>query len=326
MNTALHAATVEVLAGPAADSDFAFNQMLNKFLGTMSWAIYAMAAAGIIGGTLMVAVGSLGGHHRCREMGLSMTIGSVVIASATAAARAVTGGDAAETSDTPTPAPTPGVPSEPFNWAPVLIGLCVLIGVIAAAVLVVIAVGKQRQHAEAAQARRRKLAEATKIRDDVRAQWDSFLLDPADTLWKRPLLDDLHEPKTIAFLDAWRATTEAFLDLRPRQDVSVAAALAAATEARTAWEIASRHAERIGLGDLSTADRAKLETARKMLDRALDPAVGNAERESCVARIAVTLASITPRTEAEVTAVVRAKVTKVLALDTTHRRAIESRG
>lgn len=335
MNPALHAATstMEFLAATPTDNIVPAAKF-QEILGVFRWGAFALAALGLIIGGAMAALGHFTGDEHRRSQGIMITVGAVVASIAATLITAVAGTGTSKPSDSsasPTAAPTPPTssttpapvePSEPFNWTPVLVGLGIVVGLIAAAALVWFAVSKQRLHADAAAARRRKLDEANKIRDGIDIEYTAFLLDPADTLWKRPLLDDLHEPLTVAFLDAWRATTEAFLDLRPRQDESVAAALAAATEARTAWEIASRHAERIGLGDLSSADRAKLETARKMLDRALDPSVGQAERENCVARIASTLASITPRTEAEVTSVVRAKVTKALAIDTTARRAI----
>lgn len=335
MNPTLHAASsaVEILASTPTDPIVPTEPFM-RMLSWIRWLVSFVAVLGLIAGGGMILLGYYADNPHRRAQGMMLTFGSVVTLSAMALLGALTGGggtaEPSGTSSAPSstapptssPAPAPAPPSEPFNWTPVLIGLGIVVGLIAAAALVWFAVSKRRLHAEASVARRRKLDEATKIRDGIDVEYTAFLLDPADTLWKRPLLDDLHEPLTVAFLDAWRATKEAFLDLRPRQDESVAAALAAATEARTAWEIASRHAERIGLGDLSTADRGKLETARKMLDRALDPSVGQAERENCVARIASTLASITPRTEAEVTSVVRAKVTKALAIDTAARRAI----
>lgn len=325
--------------------------------GWMTWVMYLVAVGGLVIGGFMLAMGMLTQDYRRRSMGGMMVLGSLLMAGMTAGIEAIVGPEKKPATDA-APSSPPAAPPSPKVTEHCVVGdsycastpssvppsttaapdggaaisggtVALIVGILAALVVLGIAiwflVGKLRERAEAKHARARKIDEANRIWDGVRAEYDAFLVDPADVLWKRPLLYDVKEPLTIAFMEAREATADAFLDLRPGKDESVDAVLAAAKNARSTFDAAERHARAVGLGDLTPADRDKLATARKMLDRAMDPAVGFSERENCITRISETLASITTRSEHEVADTVRSKINRVLALSTAERLAITER-
>lgn len=179
-------------------------------------------------------------------------------------------------------------PEEPVPWREIALG-----GAAGAAMLGLLAWAWTLRRRAAV--RRELLAEADEIRDTVETEYLTYLATATDRLFKRPLLDQLTEPLTVAFIDA----REKMNDLHEQLDRSNAAAVGgyvdAVQDCHHAWTAAAEHADEIGLGTMEPGVAEKLQKAQNLLEVALDQSVTSAERSNAIDKTATILAAITGR-------------------------------
>lgn len=143
----------------------------------------------------------------------------------------------------------------------------------------------RNQAAAAEQANRTEVAALMAAHDSVNHKWLDYELD-VGKLIDFPLMTDVREPLTVAFL---RAKKEADA-LRPAapEDITTAARLAeyrAAVHAfELAFDVAEREGKRIKDSNFTVAERQRLATARKLLRIAEDSAATPAERQTAYKR------------------------------------------
>lgn len=141
---------------------------------------------------------------------------------------------------------------------------------------------------------------ANAIRNDLRAAQAEYEFDLAEKLFCRPLLSDVNEPTTAAWLEALENMDLLMPDEPPSTAGAARTCLQAAEHAHAAWKAADKRARGIGLGQLSDADARRLGHAQKLLTAALDRGTADAERRVQVAKIVEILTVITGRSAAAV--------------------------
>lgn len=143
----------------------------------------------------------------------------------------------------------------------------------------------KNQQAIAEQASQSEVAALMAAHDAVNRKWLDYELD-VGKLIDFPLMTDVREPLTVAFL---RAKKEAD-GVRPSAaaDITTAARLAeyraAVHSYEIAFDIAEREARRIKDGNFTGPERQRLATARKLLRIAEDVAATPAERQTAYKR------------------------------------------
>lgn len=143
----------------------------------------------------------------------------------------------------------------------------------------------RNQTAAAEQASQSEVAALIAAHDAVNRKWLDYELD-VGKLIDFPLMTDVREPLTVAFL---RAKKEADA-LRPAApgDITTAARLADYRAAvhgfELAFDVAEREGKRIKDGNFTVAERQRLATARKLLRIAEDSAATPAERQTAYRR------------------------------------------
>ncbi|MDI3211093.1 hypothetical protein [Arthrobacter sp. AL12] len=145
---------------------------------------------------------------------------------------------------------------------------------------------KLRNHAtELEEAGRSQVRQLMDGHDAVNGRWLDYELD-VGKLIDFPVMTDLREPLTVAFLRAKRTADS----LRPGapEDVTTAARLGEYREAvhsfELAFDIAEREARRIKDSKFTGPERDRLATARKLLRIASDGAATPAERQTAYKR------------------------------------------
>jgi hypothetical protein len=143
-----------------------------------------------------------------------------------------------------------------------------------------------RNHAAAAeQASQAEVQSLLAAHDDANRRWLAYELD-VGKLIDFPIMTDVREPLTVAFLRAKREAD----GLRPATpgDLTSAARLmeyrAAVRSFEVAFDVAEREARRIKDSNFTGPERARLETARKLLRIASDAAATPAERQTAYKR------------------------------------------
>jgi hypothetical protein len=143
----------------------------------------------------------------------------------------------------------------------------------------------KNQAVQAEQASQAQVAALMAAHDAVNRRWLDYELD-VGKLIDFPVMTDVREPLTVAFLRAKKAAD----GLRPAApaDIATAAGLA---EYRTAvhgfelaFDVAEREAMRIKDHNFTELERQRLATARKLLNIASDNAATPAERQTAYKR------------------------------------------
>jgi hypothetical protein len=143
----------------------------------------------------------------------------------------------------------------------------------------------RNQAVQAEQASQAEVAALMAAHDAVNRRWLDYELD-VGKLIDFPVMTDVREPLTVAFLRAKRAAD----GLRPAApgDISTAARLAEYRSAvhgfELAFDVAEREAKRIKDHNFSVLERQRLATARKLLNIASDNAATPAERQTAYKR------------------------------------------
>ncbi|MCU1540415.1 MAG: hypothetical protein JWM01_1362 [Arthrobacter sp.] len=139
--------------------------------------------------------------------------------------------------------------------------------------------------AEAEQASQAEVQSLLAAHDAVNRRWLAYELD-VGKLIDFPVMTDVREPLTVAFLRAKREAD----GLRPATPGELASAArlmdyrAAVRSFEVAFDVAEREARRIKDSNFTGPERARLETARKLLRIASDAAATPAERQTAYKR------------------------------------------
>ncbi|MBE4717324.1 hypothetical protein [Pseudarthrobacter sp. AB1] len=143
----------------------------------------------------------------------------------------------------------------------------------------------KNQAVQAEQASQAQVAALMAAHDAVNRRWLDYELD-VGKLIDFPVMTDVREPLTVAFLRAKKAA-DGLRPARP-EEITTAARLA---EYRTAvhgfelaFDVAEREAKRIKDSNFTGPERQRLATARKLLNLALDNAATPAERQTAYRR------------------------------------------
>lgn len=129
-----------------------------------------------------------------------------------------------------------------------------------------------------------EVEELMKTHDAVNQRWLDYELDVAKLI-DFPLMTDVREPLTVAFLRAKRDADA----LRPTTPDALSAARCAEYRAAVnnydvAFTVAESEARRIKAGSFSERERQRLTTARKLISIAVDNAASPAERQTAYRR------------------------------------------
>ena len=123
-----------------------------------------------------------------------------------------------------------------------------------------------------------------RMHDEVDRRWLAYELDAAKLI-DYPMMTDVREPLTVAFLRAKREADS----LRPEDSASMtpedlAAYRSAVTSYDVAFQIAETEARRVRASGFTTEERQRLETARRLVTVAIDDAATAAERQTAYRR------------------------------------------
>ncbi|WP_434993932.1 hypothetical protein [Arthrobacter sp. Ld5] len=131
---------------------------------------------------------------------------------------------------------------------------------------------------------RTPLEHVQRMHDEVDRKWLTYELDAAKLI-DYPMMTDVREPLTVAFLRAKREADA----LRPEPSAPVArddlaAYRSAVTSYDVAFQIAETEARRVRASGFTTEERQRLETARRLVTVAIDDAATAAERQTAYRR------------------------------------------
>lgn len=252
----------------------------------------------VIGGGYTAWKRSAGYDERGGPNGAMMLFGGLAVAVSSVVVRFVLIGSgttdpAADETTTPEPTPVPEPPAEaaspasPFDWTPVIY-LGVAVAALAVVALTAYVVVRTRHRildrAAAAATLTADFAAARAVYDDVASRYAEYLADPY-AIFIRPLLDDLGDPRTAAFIDAFAEAGALNTETCPDSKNRVQAFADAARTALAAWKDADGHARAIGLGVRTDADKRTVRRIRSALDLALDDSAAAGEREAAMATV-----------------------------------------
>ncbi|MFC8181608.1 hypothetical protein ACFULT_22245 [Rhodococcus sp. NPDC057297] len=202
--------------------------------------------------------------------------------------------EATETA-TPTPAPTttpvavtrPAAPSEPTDWTP-LIWIGGVLGALVIAALAAYLIVRTRHRILDRRTAHTVLvddfAAAKAVYAQVADAYAAYLADPY-AIFTRPLLDDLDQPRTAAFIDAFAAAGALNTDTCPASTERVQAFADASRAALTAWKAADTYARAIGMGVQTEDTKRTVRRIRNALGLALDDTAAAGERATAIATV-----------------------------------------
>ncbi|OZC83444.1 hypothetical protein CH282_15960 [Rhodococcus sp. 06-418-1B] len=179
---------------------------------------------------------------------------------------------------------TPAAPSEPTDWAP-LIWIGAVIGAVLILALAVYLIVRTRHRILDRRTARTALvddfAAAKAVYAEVADAYAEYLADPY-AIFTRPLLDDLDQRRTAAFIDAFAGAGALNTDTCPATAERVQAFTDAARAAQKAWRAADTYARAIGMGVQTDDDKRTVRRIRSALDLALDDSAAAGERASAM--------------------------------------------
>ncbi len=263
---------------------------------------------------------------------LQMCGGGLVVAVAATAVRSILSPVSAEeatnlppadppaTLDAPAPPPVvDAAPDVPVDWTPVIWfgGIAAVVVSVALAAYLII---RTRSHVTDRRTAKNALAAdyaaAHAVYSEVADSYAAYLADPY-AIFVRPLLDNLDEPRTAAFIDAFAEMNQVRPEQCPDTLERVQAFAVAAQKARTAWRKADGYARAIGMGVTSTEDHRTVRRIRSALGIALDDSATGQERETALRTVQELAAGI-------VTIPDRIYDSAKIAIETTTRKQLTS--
>jgi hypothetical protein len=294
---------------------------LAVFLSYVLWGCTAVGIAGMIYGAATLYRSRMSGNEA--RTAPQICAGGLFIAIAAAAVRALllpvsTG----EATDLPAAAPAPSAmvdtaPDAPTDWTPLV---WIFVAVVLALTLATYLIARTRSHLvdrrNAQKALEADYAAAHAVYSEVADAYAAYLADPY-SIFVRPLLDDLTEPRTAAFIDAFAAMNDVRPEHVPDTHERVQAFATAAQKARTAWRSADGYARTMGLRVTSVEDQRTVRRIRSALGIALDTSATGQERETALRTVEELAAGI-------VTIPERIYASAKIAIETTTRKQLTS--
>ncbi|OZD55872.1 hypothetical protein CH266_00675 [Rhodococcus sp. 06-1474-1B] len=277
---------------PIPQPPLAYTADLEVFLSYVLWGCTALGIAGMIyGGATLYWSRMSGGEARTAPQ---MCGGGLLVAVAATAVRVVllpvsteeaTDLPSADPLAIPAAAPAPPIvdaaPDVPMDWTP-LVGMVVVVLALALAAYLSV---RTRSHVvdrrNAKKALEADYAAAHAVYSEVADAYAAYLADPY-SIFIRPLLDDLTEPRTAAFIDAFAAMNDVRPEQCPDTAERVQAFAVAAQKARTAWRSADGYARTMGLRVTSVEGQRTVRRIRSALGIALDTSATGQERETAL--------------------------------------------
>lgn len=269
---------------------------LAVFLSYVLWGCVAVGIAVMIYGAAMLYRSRMSGSEARTAPQLSAA-GLFIAITATALRALLLPVSTEEAADLPAAdppvipdAPTPPsmvdtAPDAPTDWTP-LVWICVaVIAVVLALALATYLITRTRSHLVDRRNVKRALeadyAAAHAVYSEVADAYAAYLADQY-SIFVRPLLDDLTEPRTAAFIDAFAAMNDVRPEHGPDTFERAQAFATAAQKARTAWRSADGYARTIGLRVNSVDGQRTVRRIRSALGIALDTSATGQERETAL--------------------------------------------
>ncbi|MEU3565118.1 hypothetical protein [Kitasatospora sp. NPDC006786] len=158
-----------------------------------------------------------------------------------------------------------------------VVGLvAVAVAAVAGAAVATLAVGKRRATGRAARLRRQRIEDR---HDLVLEEYGAYCSDILAVL-ERPLLTDVSVRETADLVHALAAAADA----RAAGSGAAAEYGRAVTALEIAWQVADRHARKVGTGRLPERERAAVAQAQRLLRTALGEGASDAERQTAYRR------------------------------------------
>ncbi|MEV8236981.1 hypothetical protein AB0P23_17210 [Rhodococcus sp. NPDC077669] len=304
---------------------------IEVLLSFLMWGCTALSVLAMIGGGAKFFWSRMYGDDD--RTALQMCGGGLVVAVAATAVRSILSPVSAEeatnlppadppaTLDTPPPPPpvVDAAPDVPMDWTPVIWfgGIAAVVVSVALAAYLII---RTRSHVTDRRTAKKALeddyAAAHAVYSEVADAYAAYLADPY-AIFVRPLLDNLDEPRTAAFIDAFAEMNQIRPEQCPDTVERVQAFAVAAQKAHTAWRKADGYARAIGMGVTSTEDHRTVRRIRSALGIALDPSATGQERETALRTVAELAAGV-------VTIPDRIYDSAKIAIETTTRKQLTS--
>jgi hypothetical protein len=303
---------------------------IEVLLSFLMWGCTALGVLAMIGGGAKFFWSRMYGDDD--RTALQMWGGGLVVAVAAAAVRSILLPVSAEeatnlppanppaTLDAPAPPPVvDAAPDVPMDWTPVIWfgGItAVLVSVALAAYLIIRTRSHVTDRRTAKNALAADYAAAHAVYSEVADSYAAYLADPY-AIFVRPLLDNLDEPRTAAFIDAFAEMNQIRPEQCPDTLERVQAFAVAAQKTNTAWRKADGYARAIGMGVTSTEDHRTVRRIRSALGIALDDSATGQERETALRTVQELAAGV-------VTIPDRIYDSAKVAIETTTRKQITS--
>jgi hypothetical protein len=181
-------------------------------------------------------------------------------------------------------------PAEPISWGPIIFGFLILIGISVLSFIGFKIHGASNKAAESKRERNENLVKWQNVinrHDSIVKDWASYELNPSRIL-DLPLMSDMREPATLEFHRAMRVAK----NLKP-SDLKTAAYKSpldsdyskAVDSLEDAFSVAEVEAKRVRWDKFSTAEKKRLQTAKNLLNLAMDGSATDAERQSAYKRM-----------------------------------------
>ncbi|MGB7239823.1 MAG: hypothetical protein WBD41_28055 [Rhodococcus sp. (in: high G+C Gram-positive bacteria)] len=187
----------------------------------------------------------------------------------------------------PVAAPATTPPNETTDWTP-LIWIGGVLGAIVIAALAVHLVVRTRHRILDRRTAAQTLAadfEAVKtVYAQVAGAYAEYLADPY-AIFTRPLLDDVTEPRTAAFITAFTDAGALNTDTCPNTAERVQSFADASRAALTTWTTADTYARAIGMGEQTEESKRTVRRIRSALELALDNTAAAGEREAAMTTV-----------------------------------------
>lgn len=197
-------------------------------------------------------------------------------------------------------APAHDTPSFHVDWALVGSIAAGVVGLVVLVILIFVVSSKvmKAKSRDAAEAQRldRIWKEAVERHDRIRETWLDFQQD-IEKLLTFPVMTDVSEPKTAAFIDAMGKTTDLATDKRPKSAEAVERYAAATRTAETKWQAALHNAERVRLARFEPGERERIKKVQLLLRQAKSGAATPQERRSYYERARDLLGDLVPLPE-----------------------------
>ncbi|MBY6366957.1 hypothetical protein [Rhodococcoides corynebacterioides] len=208
---------------------------------------------------------------------------------------------------TPAPVPTDTEPAGRTDISWDIIGLVLLALAVLAAAGVGVAALRRKRLARLAAARQNAVDHTAALAqyNDVASAYAAHVTDP-HSFFERPLLDDVRDPHTAAFVEAFDAATYLRTDTVPTDPRRIREFAAAAALAHRTWRAAYEHATAVGFTD-PVFDTRTVERITASLTVARDDGATADERRAALDAVARLTAGTQPVPD-RVTARLRAAI------------------